>query len=286
MKPLRREPAIFGVAAIDLFASALGAFIVVALVLLPHFPNTGDATLHPASATTELSEADTAEPPSAQTDPEAGLAREAGRSSVQSLPPVDLIIALDTTNSMFGEVASLREEVAGLAELLANLTDGAGVGIIDFKDGCEGSPALRVAPLQLVDGQSVQRLLEFARSMKPGAAPCNTSPDEDLAEALRLAVDSPWRPASTYRSIILISDNPAHSHLRRQAVEDARGFAARPGARHTVSTVFSDRGDTVNRSFPETAAYLQELAEAGDGRFVRSSESASLTVVILRALFG
>lgn len=285
MKPLRREPAIFGVAAIDLFASALGAFIVVALVLLPYFPNTGDAAVHPASPTTERPDADI-DAPSARADPAAGLARETGRSSVQSLPPVDLIIALDTTNSMFGEVASLREEVAGLTELLANLTEGAGVGIIDFKDGCEGAPALRVAPLLLVDGQSVQRLIEFARSMSPGAAPCNTSPDEDLAEALRLAVNSPWRPASTYRSIILISDNPAHSHLRRQAVEDARSFAARPGARHTVSTVFSDRGDTASRSFPETAAYLQELAEAGGGHFVRSSESASLTVVILRALFG
>jgi len=43
VKPTRREASIFSVSAIDLFASALGAFIVVALVLLPHFPNTGDA---------------------------------------------------------------------------------------------------------------------------------------------------------------------------------------------------------------------------------------------------
>ena len=43
MKPTRREASIFRVSAIDLFASALGAFIVVALVLLPYFPNIGDA---------------------------------------------------------------------------------------------------------------------------------------------------------------------------------------------------------------------------------------------------
>ena len=43
MKPTRREASICGVSAIDLFASALGAFVVVAFVLLPYFPNTGNA---------------------------------------------------------------------------------------------------------------------------------------------------------------------------------------------------------------------------------------------------
>ena len=65
---------------------------------------------------------------------------------MQSLPPIDLIIALDTTSSMTGEVASLREEIAGLSELLADLTEDAAVAIIDLKDGCARQPALRVAP--------------------------------------------------------------------------------------------------------------------------------------------
>ena len=43
MKPTRREASIFSVSAVDLFASALGAFVVVAFVLLPYFPNTGEA---------------------------------------------------------------------------------------------------------------------------------------------------------------------------------------------------------------------------------------------------
>ena len=47
MKPTRREASIFSVSAIDLFASALGAFVVVAFVLLPYFPNTGDAPAAP-----------------------------------------------------------------------------------------------------------------------------------------------------------------------------------------------------------------------------------------------
>ena len=43
MKSRSREINIFSMAALDLFASALGAFILIAVVLFPYFPNTGDS---------------------------------------------------------------------------------------------------------------------------------------------------------------------------------------------------------------------------------------------------
>ncbi len=284
MKRIRRESSIFNISAIDLFASALGAFIVVAFVLLPYFPNTGDATADEADALRARAAQAEAERDAARRALE--QAREAGGSTVQVLPPIDLVIALDTTGSMTGEVASLREEIAGLAELLLDLTEDAAIGVIDFKDGCGGRPALRVAPLQLIDRASVPRLATFARSMRAGSASCNTTPDEDLAEALRAAAASPWRPGSERRSIVLITDNPAHAHLRNQAIADARSFAARSGALHTVSTVFVDPRFNARRSYPDTASFLRRVAVSGGGRFVRSSENASLSVMILRAIFG
>jgi len=354
VKPTRRELSIFSVSAIDLFASALGAFVVVAFVLLPYFPNTGDAPAAPvppadpsapagispaeletlrgqaARAEAELDAARRRErelaqalddalaqtsPPSApdprdrispaelaalrsrieraETELDAAHARErelaraldAATSSVQSLPPIDLIIALDTTSSMIGEVASLREEIAGLSELLVDLTEDAAVGIIDFKDGCGRQPALRVTPLQRIDRQSVRRLAAFARSMRPGSAACNVTADEDYAEALRAAVDADWRDDSEHRSIVMISDNPAHADLRRQAIADAGRFARRPGARHTVSAVFVDTSLTAGPGYPDAAAFMQRVARAGGGPFVRADENASLSVTILRAIF-
>ena len=216
---------------------------------------------------------------------ELARALDAATSSVQMLPPIDLIIALDTTSSMTGEVASLREEIAGLSALLADLTEDAAVGIIDFKDGCGRQPALRVAPLQRIDRQSVRRLAAFARSMRPGSAACNVTADEDYAEALRAAVDADWRDDSEHRSIVLISDNPAHANLRRQAIADAGRFARRPGARHTVSAVFVDTSLTAGPGYPDAAAFMQRVAQAGGGRFVRADENASLSVTILRAIF-
>ncbi len=353
MKPTRREASIFSVSAIDLFASALGAFIVVALVLLPYFPNTGDAPaagaeppvdprsspgISPAEVAAlraqaaraeaalaeaerrgrELSEAlaaaraGSAAPAPTLANPispadvaalqdriarseaelQAARARErelaraldAAMSSVRTLPPIDLVIALDTTASMTGEVASLREEIAGLSALLADLTDDAAVGIIDFKDGCGGPPALRIVPLQRIDRESVRRLAAFTRSMRPGSPPCNTTSDEDFAEALRASVAADWRPNSELRSIVLISDNPAHAHLREQAVADARRFSGGPGARHTVSAVLVDTS-AFAPTYPDTAEFMQRVARAGGGQFVRADENASLSVTILRAIF-
>ncbi len=298
MKRIRRESSIFSVSAIDLFASALGAFIIVAFVLLPYFPNTGDARSDEVDALRARAARAEAERDSAREErdsarraldsarPALQPARQEDGSTVQVLPPIDLVIALDTTGSMTAEIVSLREEIAGLAELLLDLTEDAAIGIIDFKDGCGGAPALRLAPLQPVDRGSVPRLTTFARSMRAGSARCNTTADEDFAEALRAAAASGWRSGSERRSIVLITDNPAHAHLRDQAIADARSFATRSGALHTVSTVFVDPPFAARRSYPGTASFLQQVAVAGGGQFVRSSENASLSVMILRAIFG
>ena len=42
MKRRSREVSIFSMSALDLFASALGAFILIAIVMFPYFPNTAD----------------------------------------------------------------------------------------------------------------------------------------------------------------------------------------------------------------------------------------------------
>ena len=186
---------------------------------------------------------------------------------------------------MTGEVASRREEIAGLSELLVDLTADAPVGIIDFKDGCGRQPALRVALLRRIDRESVRRLAAFARSMRPGSAACNVTADEDYAEALRAAVNADWRDDSEHRSIVMISDNPAHAGLRDQAIADARRFARRPGAGHTVSAVFVDTSMTAGPGYPDAAAFMQRVARAGGGRFVRADDNASLSVTILRAIF-
>ena len=56
MKSRSREINIFSMSALDLFASALGAFILVSVVLFPYFPNTGDSPERVAEVRAQLEE--------------------------------------------------------------------------------------------------------------------------------------------------------------------------------------------------------------------------------------
>ncbi|PCH59957.1 MAG: hypothetical protein COC19_06495 [SAR86 cluster bacterium] len=56
MKRRNQEINIFSMSALDLFASALGAFILITLILFPFFPNTGDSPERVASVRAEIAD--------------------------------------------------------------------------------------------------------------------------------------------------------------------------------------------------------------------------------------
>ena len=58
MKRRNREVSIFSMSALDLFASALGAFILLAIVMFPYFPNTGTADQRDLEAALERLQAE------------------------------------------------------------------------------------------------------------------------------------------------------------------------------------------------------------------------------------
>ena len=57
MRTRSREINIFSMSALDLFASVLGAFILIAVVLFPYFPNTGDSAERVAEVRAQLAQA-------------------------------------------------------------------------------------------------------------------------------------------------------------------------------------------------------------------------------------
>lgn len=54
MKVRSREVNVFSMSALDLFASAMGAFMFLAIIALPFFPNTGDSAERVADIKSEL----------------------------------------------------------------------------------------------------------------------------------------------------------------------------------------------------------------------------------------
>ena len=299
MKQRNREINIFNMSALDLFASALGAFILITLILLPFFPNldptpvqekldktqTGlDATQAEAKelraqlaesnareqALQDKLKAATAQPKKEQTPPKVAF------------PPLDLVIALDTTDSMHKQVKGLKNEIEQIASLLLKFAPSVGIGVVDFKDRCEGRRATKVFPLVEMNDVSIRRLSEFTRSIKRGNyTRCNRDHEEAVNLALDRAIAMPWRGQAKVRLIVIITDNPAYPETQSAVLRQAARFAAsREGNRVSTVHVTTWRHALGIAKSPE---FLERLAKAGKGQFVGGGGSFTATILLALA---
>ena len=278
MKTRSREINVFSMSALDLFASALGAFILISIVLMPYFLRVEPEEVQRLRRA--LNEARTAQ---AQAQAENARLRQELEELLAApkltFPNLDIVIAVDTTGSMQEAVSGLRDEIDQFARLMLEMAPALGIGVIDFKDRCEGADAVREFPLRLATSAGLSSLRSFTRTMNAGSQPCNDDQPEALHMALDAAVASSWRAESEVRVIVVISDNPAYPERQAHAVSAARAFAAR-GPRHKVSTVHERTGSSLDG----TADFLRRLADAGNGNF--TGGGGSFTATLLFALAG
>lgn len=277
MKIRSREINVFSMSALDLFASALGAFMFLAIIALPFFPNTGSSPEKISEIKQELEEAkaDLAEAEEEKEEIKQELQEEKSTAKI-SFPEMDLVIALDTTASMNKQVSGIKTEITQLADLIMKLSPDAGMGIIDFKDVCEPGGAVRSQPIIKLTNASLRTLQSFTQTMKAGSNRCN----QDYEEAIDLAMDSAlrmaWRPVSKSRTIIIISDNAAYSHKTSSVLSSARNFQL-GSEKYQVSTVFIPTQNAFGRDF------LRNLAREGGGKFVEGGGSFTATILLALA---
>ena len=283
MKRRSREISIFSMSALDLFASALGAFILIAIVIFPYFPNTARtpvvvvAAPSPEPCPPVLPCPPVPDP--APACPPCPPAPEPAPPATQ-FPHLDLVVALDVSGSMGRQIASLKAEVDQLSSLLIALTPSLGMGMVAFGDRqwdrpvtsfalreISASPAGRAAFQDFVAG------LDANMGLGGGA---NPDGPEAFYRALTEAARMGWRPDAELRMVVLITDNPAYPDEVRQAIADAASFASAGNAR--VSTVYIETGDR-----PAAEAFLERVADAGRGQFVRNA-GGSVTVTLLLSL--
>ena len=191
------------------------------------------------------------------------------------IPDLDIVIALDTTGSMKREVTGLRSEIVQLTRLLQKLSPSLGVGIIDFKDRCDGPRAINAFPLRHMGAAQLDALVSFTRTMSAGGSRCNRDRPEALAAALDTAIASNWRAESESRVIVVMSDNPAYLERQSHALSAAQRFAGR-GPQSKVSVVFR----RTRRTADNAESFLSKLAEVGNGEFIRAGASFSLAILL------
>ena len=357
MKLRRREINVFSMSALDLFASGMGAFILLAVMALPFFPNTGDSeeriedikeqlaevreerdtardrasgleqvlakmqrdtdvqqvlqeALNDALRQVEdtqrevrnleeaLVEAKELQPDEGSNDAleealeEARMQRENAENRARGLedalanakmPDIDIVICLDVTASMTGQIEGLKQEIAVLAGILDRLTPSAGIGIVAFGDRTWMQP---IHVQQIVPTSNLRQLESFVQILTPNMDPYalrNQDGPEALATALERGIALNWRAASERRYVIVVTDNAAYPERETAALQMARRFAAMEG--QYVATV---RANFVPFLPDRQAAdrFLPQLAMAGNGQFVDAAGGESMVGSLLLAILG
>jgi len=278
MKIRSREINIFSMSALDLFASALGAFMFLAIIALPYFPNTGDSAERIADVKKDLEakEKELEEEKEQKKAIEKALQEEKSTSKI-SFPAMDIVIALDTTASMDKQVAGIRSEIVQLADLIMKLSPDAAMGIIDFKDRCEPRGAVRSLQITKLTASSLSSLQSFTNTMTPRSNPCNLDVEEAVDQALQVSLSMQWRPISKAKTIIIITDNAAYPEKVNSTLSTAQSFH-RGGEKSQVSTVF-----VYTDSRAGGQSYLKRLAQEGGGKFVTGGGSFTATILLALA---
>ena len=265
MPERKREINIFSMSALDLFASALGAFILISVVIFPYFPNTvaacPPARVCPAPVPTPVC-------PVCPSVPEPS-------PPATQFPHLDLVIVLDVSGSMGEQVSGLKSEIDQLSGVLIGMTPSFGMGVVAFGDRAWDRP-LTVFPLTAISGAAANRspLRRFVVNMDVNmglGSGSNTDGPEAVFDATTAAIDMSWRPSAERRMVVVITDNPAYPEQVQAAMGAASSFAQGGGEVSTVS--IGTNG----------ADFLRNLANAGGGRFVRDA-GGSLTANVLLSL--
>ncbi len=261
MKRSNREINIFNMSALDLFASALGAFIVLALVVFPFFPN-----ITPEEAVRRLQMCE--------------IEKRQCEAELKEIkvPPLDIVIALDITGSMEDQINQLKSQTKELSAILSQIAPSVGVGVIAFGDANYDRPLTQHPIVDITDQANVDKLNEFVNALESGigiGGGDNSVDGEATDLALAAAIAMNWRSESQRKYIIIVTDDVTSAGTTRTTLNQARRFASTEG--NVVSAVLvGDNSATRN--------YLQQLADAGNGEMVDSGGSVlgSTLLAILR----
>lgn len=261
MKVRSREINIFSMSALDLFASALGAFILLSVMSLPFFPNTSMSP--PIVIETPPDPEPIPDPPE---DP-------------VLISDLDLVIALDITASMGDQLDQLKNQVVDVVRVLDRLAPSVGIGMVAYGDVEYDQPLTVLEITSTTDLATIRSFVDSLVLEEGRGNGDNPSPPEALGMALDRAVNMNWRAVSLRHHIVIVTDAPPYTDEIRSSLVTAEQFAAVSDPQQFVATVLADPDDSNN-----AAPFLRDLAEAGNGEFIGGDDGQSMLASIILAI--
>jgi hypothetical protein len=275
-----REIVIFNLSAIDLFCSGMGAVMVLMVLLMPYYrkqvPIPPEVKLPPVAVVTPP-----APPPPVPVPPAPAPIPTPPKPVPEPsvlIHDLELMIVIDTTSSMGGQIDDLRGTLATIVSVLSRLSKNLKVGVVAYRDHGD-EYVVRGFSLRRVetDDAGMGALREFIEGLK---ADGGGDLPEAVAEAMQAAAlpSAGWTPLvklpERSRQIILfVADAPGHDIMASKAGPSASAWQAGDARRGVYCAVP-----------PVSAGYFKPLAAAGNGHMVAWTDmlGAILDVVIDR----
>ncbi len=304
MRRRSREFNIFSLSAMDLFASALGAFVVIAVMLFPFYQKNAPTLAQAAQMTKEAEdlnretknlgeqadkdrkrakgaadEAKQTQRKTAAIETEIKALGEQRRKGGEMLEQCrialskldisefDLVLAFDTTGSMSSIMQEMLVKLRAIVRILQKMIPSLRVGFVAFRD--DAPYITKDFPLRSMDAAGLVAAEAWLKKLSAGGGTGALAVAKGIAAARNMA----WR-SGVSGAIIVVGDDTDDDATPHRAHRAAQAFAGRGDARTKISVIVPEA--TSGRDLK----FFQQLARAGGGDFVRDRGNM-LTSILL-----
>ncbi len=215
------------------------------------------------------------------------LAKSKKKEGTLLVPGIDVVYVIDTTNSMGVGVDQVRSGLVGIVSVLRQMAKQVRVGFVAYKTSSRRSD-YAVISKDLTDarGRGLDNLVRWVSQLS-----AQGGGEEVMFPAMRRAFQMAWNP-NAINLIVLVADEPGEAGSLPPLVNMARAFA---GPKRKIATYMpplplmlpispADR-NYIERQRQEAMGWLQQIAQAGNGRFVLP-ESGDVSSITLLTLLG
>jgi len=262
MRRPSRQLNIFSISSLDLFASAMGAFIILAVILFPYYLKKAPSLkelkgledkLHVAKKTID--------------DLENGL--EGAENQIDTLKPKDIevVFVCDTTGSMQGHIDGIKANLKDVVDILRLVNKRTRVGFVAYKDiverGAPNSYLTKTFPLKEMNDSAFLELNNFVDELTAFVVNNQDQP-ESLSYGLTEAINMPWANQNGKRIIVVITD--ASAKEPQKTLQLAAQFH-QSGSNSKVTAILAK----TESADPQGPEFLSQLAQQGNGEYLEDS---------------
>ncbi len=265
----KHRPSIFGVASIDLFASALGAFVILTIVSLPFFMNSGkEGEAEPMEAEMRklYRQRQTLQQQIEQ------LVEENERITIEDL---ELLLLVDFSNSYANFLDGLEYELRTLARFWEKRNKRILVSLLLYGDQKTRYPILRANIDTSDDRSNLEEITALLRRIRSESFQQNNNSrlNRDGPEALHLAINEAlsfqWVLPQPQRFVFIHYDNVCYEEELENCGKNLKRLS------HQVDTLFMKYTQTPISVDRQQAIVL---AEENNATFIDSGQSWTLQI--------